>query len=177
MVAAVSAGVLSSYGDVNSLHGDVHSSYGDAHSYNNLEAVHYNSAQVGSNYAAPAVSSYDAPILSHGAYAGAGHLNGGYSNGGYASGGYSHNNVDYYSHPKYEYKYGVDDPHTGDHKAQHEERDGDVVKGYYTVADPDGTLRTVHYTADDHNGFNAVVEKSGHSVHPQTYSGGHSGWN
>ncbi|KAJ8966926.1 hypothetical protein NQ314_003221 [Rhamnusium bicolor] len=48
----------------------------------------------------------------------------------------------------------------------HEERDGDVVKGYYTVAEPDGTLRTVHYTADDHNGFNAVVEKSGHPVHP-----------
>lgn len=34
------------------------------------------------------------------------------------------------------------------------------------MADPDGTLRTVHYTADDHNGFNAVVEKSGHSLHP-----------
>ncbi|XP_056644771.1 adult-specific cuticular protein ACP-20-like [Diorhabda sublineata] len=76
---------------------------------------------------------------------------------------------DHYHYPKYEYSYGVHDPHTGDQKSQHEERDGDVVKGYYTVADPDGTLRTVHYTADDHNGFNAVVQKDGHQIHPQIY--------
>nr|XP_023019615.1 cuticle protein 19-like [Leptinotarsa decemlineata] len=82
---------------------------------------------------------------------------------GYAS---PHHVEDYYAHPKYEFNYGVQDGHTGDHKSQHEQRDGDVVKGYYTVAEPDGTLRTVHYTADDHNGFNAVVEKSGHPVHP-----------
>ncbi|CAG9814369.1 unnamed protein product [Phaedon cochleariae] len=70
------------------------------------------------------------------------------------------------SYPKYKFAYGVNDPHTGDHKSQAEERDGDAVKGYYTVADPDGTLRTVHYTADDHNGFNAVVERQGIPVHP-----------
>ncbi|CAG9858817.1 unnamed protein product [Phyllotreta striolata] len=104
-----------------------------------------------------------APIVSHGyaapvAYAG--------------HGDYSHDHQDYYAHPKYQFEYGVKDPHTGDHKSQHETRDGDVVKGYYTVAEPDGTLRTVHYTADDHNGFNAVVEKSGHAVHPEVYSHG-----
>uniref|UniRef100_A0A6P7H7R3 Cuticle protein 8-like n=1 Tax=Diabrotica virgifera virgifera TaxID=50390 RepID=A0A6P7H7R3_DIAVI len=70
------------------------------------------------------------------------------------------------AHPKYEFNYGVKDEHTGDHKSQQEVRDGDVVKGSYTVAEPDGTIRTVHYSADDHNGFNAVVEKSGHPVHP-----------
>ncbi|XP_045472180.1 cuticle protein 7-like [Harmonia axyridis] len=75
--------------------------------------------------------------------------------------------VDYYAHPKYEFNYGVQDGHTGDQKSQHEVRDGDVVKGTYSLVEPDGTLRTVHYTADDHNGFNAVVEKSGHAVHPQ----------
>jgi hypothetical protein len=37
--------------------------------------------------------------------------------------------VDYYAHPKYAYKYGVNDYHTGDVKSQHETRDGDVVKG------------------------------------------------
>lgn len=74
--------------------------------------------------------------------------------------------VIFQAYPKYKFSYGVNDPHTGDHKSQHEERDGDIVKGYYTVADPDGTLRKVHYTADDHNGFNAVVETSGHAVHP-----------
>ncbi|CAH0557237.1 unnamed protein product [Brassicogethes aeneus] len=83
--------------------------------------------------------------------------------------GHAEKSVDYYAHPKYEYNYGVQDGHTGDHKSQHEERDGDVVKGYYTVADPDGTLRTVHYTADDHNGFNAVVERKGEPVYPQVY--------
>lgn len=77
--------------------------------------------------------------------------------------------VDYYAYPKYEYKYGVSDPHTGDSKSQHEARDGDVVKGYYTVADPDGTHRTVHYTSDKHSGFNAIVQRSGHAVHPQVY--------
>lgn len=69
------------------------------------------------------------------------------------------------AHPKYEFNYGVQDAHTGDHKSQHEVRDGDVVKGSYSLVEPDGTIRTVHYTADDHNGFNAVVEKSGHALH------------
>lgn len=32
--------------------------------------------------------------------------------------------------------------------------------------EPDGTVRTVHYTADDHSGFNAVVTRSGHAAHP-----------
>ncbi|XP_023313030.1 larval cuticle protein A1A-like [Anoplophora glabripennis] len=77
--------------------------------------------------------------------------------------------IDYYAHPKYEYKYGVSDPHTGDNKSQQESRDGDVVKGYYSVAEPDGTHRTVHYTSDKHSGFNAVVERTGHAVHPQIY--------
>ncbi|XP_026811803.1 cuticle protein 19-like [Rhopalosiphum maidis] len=77
--------------------------------------------------------------------------------------------VDYYAHPKYSYKYGVQDPHTGDYKTAHEYRDGDVVKGSYSVHDPDGTLRTVEYVADKENGFNAVVHKTGHSNHPDHY--------
>ncbi|CAH2075437.1 unnamed protein product, partial [Iphiclides podalirius] len=68
--------------------------------------------------------------------------------------------VDYYAYPKYEFKYGVNDFHTGDIKTHHESRDGDVVKGQYTVVEPDGSIRTVDYTADKHNGFNAVVHKT-----------------
>jgi hypothetical protein len=60
--------------------------------------------------------------------------------------------VDYFAHPKYAYKYGVSDYHTGDVKSQHETRDGDVVKGQYSLVEPDGTIRTVDYTADKHNG-------------------------
>lgn len=67
----------------------------------------------------------------------------------------------------------MEDGHTGDHKSQHEERDGDVVKGYYTLKEADGTTRTVEYVADKHNGFNAIVHRSGHAAHPASY-GGHS---
>ncbi|KAG5872281.1 hypothetical protein JTB14_037414 [Gonioctena quinquepunctata] len=76
---------------------------------------------------------------------------------------------DYYAYPKYKFNYGVKDPHTGDEKSQYEERDGDTVKGSYSVAEPDGTFRTVTYTADDHHGFIANVEKTGQAVHPQVY--------
>ncbi|KAK9739593.1 Insect cuticle protein [Popillia japonica] len=67
-----------------------------------------------------------------------------------------------------------------DNHAQHEERDGDKVKGYYTLKEADGTIRTVHYEADKHNGFNAHVERSGHANHPANYGhggdgGGHGG--
>ncbi|XP_050513699.1 cuticle protein 19-like isoform X5 [Diabrotica virgifera virgifera] len=76
--------------------------------------------------------------------------------------------VDYVAYPKYQFNYGVADGHTGDQKSQSEVRDGDVVKGQYSVVEPDGTVRTVQYTADDHNGFNAVVTRTGHAAHPAT---------
>jgi hypothetical protein len=60
----------------------------------------------------------------------------------------------------------VNDQHTGDIKQQSEQRDGDVVKGQYSLVEPDGTTRTVKYTSDKHNGFNAEVIKSGHATHP-----------
>ncbi|XP_063379438.1 histidine-rich glycoprotein-like [Cydia fagiglandana] len=72
---------------------------------------------------------------------------------------------DYYAHPKYEFEYKVEDPHTGDKKSQHEARDGDLVKGYYSLHEADGTVRIVHYTADKHSGFNAEVKREGHAQH------------
>jgi hypothetical protein len=63
-------------------------------------------------------------------------------------------------HPKYAFDYSVQDPHTGDAKSQWETRNGDKVRGQYTVVEPDGTLRTVDYTADGTNGFQAVVKKT-----------------
>lgn len=39
------------------------------------------------------------------------------------------------------------------------------MKGAYSLVEPDGSVRTVHYTADDHNGFNAVVSRTGHGGH------------
>ncbi|XP_068904086.1 cuticle protein 8-like [Tenebrio molitor] len=79
---------------------------------------------------------------------------------------------EHYSHPKYEFKYGVEDHHTGDIKSHSESRDGDVVKGQYSLHEPDGTVLTVKYTADKHSGFNAEVHREGHASHPQ-HSGHH----
>nr|CAD7443138.1 unnamed protein product [Timema bartmani] len=77
---------------------------------------------------------------------------------------------EHHAHPQYKFDYAVHDPHTGDVKNQWESRDGDVVKGSYSLVESDGTVRTVDYTADKHNGFNAVVKKSGHAIHPEQRS-------
>ncbi|KAF9796301.1 hypothetical protein SFRURICE_019383 [Spodoptera frugiperda] len=57
-------------------------------------------------------------------------------------------------------------------QSQQESRDGDAVHGEYSLVEADGSVRRVQYTADDHNGFNAVVSNSApahapvaHAVH------------
>ncbi|CAH1996486.1 unnamed protein product [Acanthoscelides obtectus] len=70
------------------------------------------------------------------------------------------------AYPKYHFQYGVKDGHTGDIKEQSEHRDGDVVKGEYSLVEPDGTIRKVQYEDDGHSGFNAIVTRTGHAVHP-----------
>ncbi|XP_013181123.1 PREDICTED: cuticle protein 7-like [Papilio xuthus] len=75
--------------------------------------------------------------------------------------------VSSYANPNYGFNYAVNDPVTGDNKAQTEVREGDVVKGSYSLAEPDGTIRIVDYTADPVSGFNAVVKRIGHASHPQ----------
>ncbi|XP_045515073.1 cuticle protein 7-like [Pieris brassicae] len=67
---------------------------------------------------------------------------------------------EYDAHPSYDFAYSVADGHTGDNKSQHESRDGDVVRGEYSLVEADGSIRRVEYTADAHNGFNAVVSNS-----------------
>jgi len=61
--------------------------------------------------------------------------------------------------PQYQYAYNVQDSLTGDSKSHEETRDGDIVKGQYSLIEPDGSRRTVNYYADPVNGFNAVVQK------------------
>ncbi|XP_022815962.1 cuticle protein 7-like [Spodoptera litura] len=70
-----------------------------------------------------------------------------------------------YAHPKYDFSYSVADGHTGDNKSQQESRDGDAVHGEYSLVEADGSVRRVQYTADDHNGFNAVVSNSAPAHH------------
>ncbi|CAH0724280.1 unnamed protein product, partial [Brenthis ino] len=67
--------------------------------------------------------------------------------------------------PNYHFNYAVNDPSTGDNKAQWETREGDVVRGAYSLVEPDGNVRVVEYTADPVRGFNAVVKRSGPNVH------------
>nr|CAD7261580.1 unnamed protein product [Timema shepardi] len=71
--------------------------------------------------------------------------------------------------PNYAFDYAVHDPHTGDEKSQWESRDGDAVKGAYSLVEPDGTIRVVEYTADDANGFQASVKKTGQDAPPKTH--------
>lgn len=68
--------------------------------------------------------------------------------------------------PSYRFGYSVADAKTGDSKTREETRDGNVVTGSYSVADPDGRIRRVTYTADAENGFNAVVTYDGEAGPP-----------
>jgi len=79
---------------------------------------------------------------------------------------------DYFAYPKYKFEYGVKDVKTGDHKSQWETRDGDVVKGEYTLDESDGTKRVVQYKADGKTGFHAIVKKIGHAHHQVGAFGG-----
>ncbi|CAH2075416.1 unnamed protein product, partial [Iphiclides podalirius] len=109
-------------------------------------------------YAAPAIShaapiiSHAAPIISHAAPI--------ISHAAPAARIIATAQSEEYAHPRYDFAYSVADGHTGDNKSQHESRDGDVVHGEYSLLEADGSVRTVQYSADDHNGFNAVVSNS-----------------
>ena len=61
----------------------------------------------------------------------------------------------------YNFGYSVSDLVSGDSKTRQESREGDVVTGSYSVADPDGRVRTVTYTADSEHGFQAKVTYDG----------------
>ncbi|XP_070510029.1 uncharacterized protein [Chironomus tepperi] len=78
-----------------------------------------------------------------------------------------------YAHPSYSFSYGVKDQHSGDVKSQWETRDNGVIKGHYSVVEPDGSIREVDYTADSKNGFNAVVKTHGPNDHPIVDENGH----
>ncbi|XP_046989317.1 cuticle protein 21-like [Schistocerca americana] len=73
--------------------------------------------------------------------------------------------AEYDPNPQYSYAYSVQDALTGDSKNQQESRSGDVVQGSYSLVEPDGSVRTVDYTADPVNGFNAVVHREA-GAHP-----------
>ncbi|XP_026471456.1 histidine-rich glycoprotein-like [Ctenocephalides felis] len=118
-----------------------------AQSYSNL--VNHN------NHYAHGYSGHGLNHASHGlVYSGHG------SNYGHHN-SYAHVHNFPHTYPQFSFQYGVNDHHTGDVKSQHEIRDGDAVKGQYSLVEPDGSVRTVKYAANDRDGFNAVVSKTG----------------
>ncbi|XP_055310652.1 pupal cuticle protein Edg-84A-like [Sitodiplosis mosellana] len=80
--------------------------------------------------------------------------------------GYDAHAYEVHAPASYDFSYSVQDGHTGDVKQQQESRRGDAVQGSYSLVEPDGHKRTVHYADDGHSGFNAVVEREG-TVHHQ----------
>lgn len=50
-------------------------------------------------------------------------------------------------------------------RQKNEVRDGHVVKGQYSLVEPDGSVRVVTYGANDVNGFNAIVKRVGGNLH------------
>ncbi|KAJ0179783.1 hypothetical protein K1T71_004374 [Dendrolimus kikuchii] len=57
----------------------------------------------------------------------------------------------------YSFSYGVSDLDTGDVKTVWEAKEGDTVKGHYSLLQPDGSIKTVEYLAGPNIGFKAVV--------------------
>ncbi|XP_064212729.1 cuticle protein 8-like [Tribolium castaneum] len=163
VVLASEAGYLGGQTSVTNIgytthHAPVYGHFGGGYGGGGFSSSYSTVAHHGGGYAAPVA----APVAHHlgGGYAApvAHHFGGGYV----PVAPQPHYYEEHYDRPKYEFKYGVEDLHTGDKKTQHEVRDGDVVKGQYSLVEPDGSIRTVEYTADPHHGFKAVVHKSGH---------------
>jgi hypothetical protein len=73
--------------------------------------------------------------------------------------------VDYVAKPDYTFEFGIEDPKSHNSQNHKEHRDDDVVHGEYSLVQPDGVTRTVKYTADKHNGFNAQVIFDGKPMH------------
>lgn len=55
------------------------------------------------------------------------------------------------------YSFGISDPKSGNSQTRQESRNGDAVQGEYSVLQADGAIRTVQYTADSKNGFQANI--------------------
>lgn len=64
-----------------------------------------------------------------------------------------------YFQPNASYQFGFDvkDDEYTNYQNRKETREGQVIKGSYSVVDSDGFIRTVKYTADPKEGFKAEV--------------------
>ena len=63
--------------------------------------------------------------------------------------------------PSFRFGYSVSATKTGDAKTREETRDGDVVTGSYTVADPDGRVRRVRLFLSIFGHFLSIIDQIG----------------
>lgn len=66
---------------------------------------------------------------------------------------------DYDHNPSYQFGFDVKDDEYTNYQNRKEQREGNVIKGSYSVVDSDGFIRTVTYTADPKEGFKAEVSR------------------
>ncbi|XP_055691849.1 pro-resilin [Lutzomyia longipalpis] len=66
----------------------------------------------------------------------------------------------------FEFSYAVNDVPTQNDYSHKAVSDGDVTRGEYRVAMPDGRVQVVRYTADWKNGYNAEVTYEGTPTYP-----------
>ncbi|XP_022906616.2 larval cuticle protein A2B-like [Onthophagus taurus] len=148
ILAYAKAGVISSYAAPSLAYA------APVHSYA-APAIHSYAAPAIHSYAAPAIHSYATPAIH--SYAAPAPIT--YATKAITPVAKTIVNEEYDPNPQYSFGYDVQDGLTGDSKSQSETRNGDIVQGSYSLTDPDGTRRTVDYTADPIHGFNAVVRK------------------
>ncbi|XP_058463639.1 transcription factor SPT20 homolog [Malaya genurostris] len=66
---------------------------------------------------------------------------------------------DFDANPSYQFGFDVKDDEYTNYQNRKEQREGNVIKGSYSVVDSDGFIRTVTYTADPKEGFRAEVSR------------------
>lgn len=71
----------------------------------------------------------------------------------------------------FDFQYSVNDAQTANDYSHKATSDGDVVRGEYRTAMPDGRVQIVRYTADWKNGYNAEVTYEGTPTYPSGPSG------
>ncbi|XP_058065915.1 probable voltage-dependent N-type calcium channel subunit alpha-1B [Anopheles bellator] len=75
--------------------------------------------------------------------------------------------IDYVAKPDYLFEYGVEDPKSKVSQSRKEHRHEDELHGEYSLHQPDGKLRTVKYSSNKHDGFQAEVLIDGKPLHEE----------
>ncbi|KAI5643498.1 insect cuticle protein domain-containing protein [Phthorimaea operculella] len=84
-----------------------------------------------------------------------------------------HSHDDHHHEPGMPFDFAYQVNEDGNDYSHNAVSDGDVTRGEYRVALPDGRTQIVKYTADWKNGFNAEVTYEGEARYPDQPAGGY----